>query len=520
MELSIMVDDFLFAGDTPEPKLERLGGSWKVLIVDDEPEVHAVTKLALSDFNFQDKKLEFISAYSGKEAKDIMSEENDIAIVLLDVVMETDDAGLKVAEFIRSEMKNDRVRIILRTGQPGQAPEKQVIINYDINDYKSKTELTAQKLFTVVMSGLRSYRDIKSLETSQAGLKKIIAASADIFSVQSMEQFIDGVMQQLTSVLGCGEEQTMFASNSFLVNCGLNETTESLKIIAAQGKFHTAIGKSLADVPTIVTGELQSAFNQAIKTRSIIYQDNFFIAYCHSKFSTNSLLFVSGLPAAISQTKKDLVELFAHNVQIAYESIQLKVELEASQVELLERLGGAWERRPEDFGCHIKRVTALCRMLATWYGLTDSEVELLSKAAPLHDIGKIKLTEPLLTQDDELTEEQWKVVKEYPNQGYEILKDSDREMLQIAAIITKQHHERWDGQGYPEGLKGRDIHIYARIVTIADVYDSLRSKLAYKNPWTHLQALEYLIAEKGKQFDPALIELLIKNAEQFDSVFN
>lgn len=166
-----MANDFLFA-EEPEEEIYVSRGSWKVLIVDDEPEVHAVTKLALSDFSFQGKNLEFISAYSGREAKEMLAKHTDAAIVLLDVVMESDDAGLLVARYIREELHNHYVRIILRTGQPGQAPERQVIVNYDINDYKSKTELTAQKLFTVVMSSLRSYRDILAIDHSRQGLEK------------------------------------------------------------------------------------------------------------------------------------------------------------------------------------------------------------------------------------------------------------------------------------------------------------------------------------------------------------
>ncbi|MDX1392727.1 MAG: DUF3369 domain-containing protein, partial [Rheinheimera sp.] len=175
-----MSDDFLFAEESEQAE-PALHGSWKVLIVDDEPEVHAVTKLALSDFTFQGKNLSFFSAFSGAEAKTLIAQHPDAAIMLLDVVMETDDAGLLVARHIREQLHNEHVRIILRTGQPGQAPERQVIINYDINDYKSKTELTAQKLFTVVMSSLRSYRDILSLQQSRQGLEKIINASADLF---------------------------------------------------------------------------------------------------------------------------------------------------------------------------------------------------------------------------------------------------------------------------------------------------------------------------------------------------
>ena len=177
-----MSDDFLFAEDEDEEIIEELG-SWKILIVDDEPEVHAVTKLALNDFILDDKCLEFVSVYSGEEAKSYFRQHDDVAVVLLDVVMETDEAGLDVAEYIREQLHNHFTRIILRTGQPGQAPEREVIINYDINDYKSKTELTAQKLFTVMIAALRSYRDIMVIEESRAGLEKIINASAVFHSL-------------------------------------------------------------------------------------------------------------------------------------------------------------------------------------------------------------------------------------------------------------------------------------------------------------------------------------------------
>ena len=135
------MNDFLFSDEPQEEVSNIVQGTWKVIIVDDEPEVHAVTKLALSDFEFQDKRLEFISAYSGEEAKTMIDNHPDAAIVLLDVVMETDDAGLKVAQYIRETAKNNHIRIILRTGQPGQAPERQVIVNYDINDINRRQSL-------------------------------------------------------------------------------------------------------------------------------------------------------------------------------------------------------------------------------------------------------------------------------------------------------------------------------------------------------------------------------------------
>ncbi len=168
--------------------------SWKLLIVDDEPAIHGVTVMVLSGLRFRNRNLSFLSAHSSAEAQRVLEQHDDIALILLDVVMESDDAGLKLVRFIRDDLHNDLVRIILRTGQPGQAPERQVILEYDINDYKEKTELTAQKLSTAVVAALRGYlalvevaalnlelehkvaRRTRELELSNARLKKSLAA--------------------------------------------------------------------------------------------------------------------------------------------------------------------------------------------------------------------------------------------------------------------------------------------------------------------------------------------------------
>ena len=131
---------------------------WKILIVDDEVEIHNITRLSLGDFTYDNKKLEFLSAYSGKEARQVMIDNPDVAVTLLDVIMESDDAGLITAKYIREILQNRAIRIILRTGQPGQVPERQVIVDYDIDDYKTKTEFTSQKLFTTIITALRSYK--------------------------------------------------------------------------------------------------------------------------------------------------------------------------------------------------------------------------------------------------------------------------------------------------------------------------------------------------------------------------
>lgn len=496
-----MSDDFLFA-EEPEVNQPVIHGSWKVLIVDDEPEVHAVTKLALNDFQFQHKRLEFLNAYSGAEARILLAAHPDIAIVLLDVVMETDDAGLQVARYIRGELKNQFVRIILRTGQPGQAPERQVIVDYDINDYKSKTELTAQKLFTVIMSSLRSYRDIISLEQSRQGLAKIIDASVDLFSSHSMEQFIDGVLQQLTSVLGCDEDALLVSSSLVAGNV---QTTDphDLVVFAGQGEFELQEGKPIKDV---LDPMLLEAFEEALCSKDIVYRDNYLVAYCCSKFTHGSLLYVSGLPGPMSENQKKLVELFAQNVQIAYENVQLQNEVEDTQREIVYRLSEAVEQRSVETGNHVRRIAFICYELAKAYGLSDVDAEKLMFAAPLHDVGKVGIPDTILNKPEGLNELEWQVMKTHASIGFNILKNSKRSIIQAGAVIARDHHEKWDGTGYPDGRKGEDIHIFARIAALADVYDALRHRRCYKDAWTLEQVMAEIEGQAGRQFEPKLVE--------------
>lgn len=199
-------DDDLFSEDSNDlfaSEEEAQGNisedAWKVVIVDDEAEVHTVTKFALSDYTYKNRRLHFIDAYSGKEAREILAKEENVALILLDVVMENNHAGLEVVEYIRNKLDNHFIRIVLRTGQPGQAPEEDVIIKYDINDYKNKTELTDRKLFTTMTTGLRSYADIMEIESFRQNLEdKVIERTKEI--AQKNEELRDKNQQIISSI--------------------------------------------------------------------------------------------------------------------------------------------------------------------------------------------------------------------------------------------------------------------------------------------------------------------------------
>ena len=162
----------LFRRSKPVGALDAAAPPWPVLVVDDEPDVHAMTRVLLRDMTFQGRGFEVVSAYSAAEARQILAQRPDIPVALLDVVMETADAGLALVDHIRRDLGNNRLAIVLRTGQPGEAPEREVMLAYDINDYRGKTELTAQKLFTALVGGLRSWSNLSTIETLNATLEQ------------------------------------------------------------------------------------------------------------------------------------------------------------------------------------------------------------------------------------------------------------------------------------------------------------------------------------------------------------
>nr|WP_295833021.1 DUF3369 domain-containing protein [uncultured Azospirillum sp.] len=204
-----MSDEFLFAEEEPAVEVAAEAAEpvepWLILIVDDDPAIHATTKMVLRGFAFEGRPAQFLSAATAAEARGVLRDNPAIAVILLDVVMESDDAGLRLVRYIRNELSNRRVRIILRTGQPGQAPERDVILSYDINDYKSKTELTAQKLFTSVVAALRGYQDITAIEDHREGLERILDSSSTLLGKRTMAEFVRHAVAQIVGVCPQGD---------------------------------------------------------------------------------------------------------------------------------------------------------------------------------------------------------------------------------------------------------------------------------------------------------------------------
>lgn len=477
---------------------------WKIIIVDDEKEVHHLTKMVLNDFTFDGKQIEFVSAYSEAMARQLLEEHADAAVILLDVVMDSDDTGLRLVKYIREELKRTSVRIILRTGQPGQAPERVVIANYDINDYKEKTELTSQKLFTTIMAALRSYRDIMVIEHNKVGLEKIIHSSADLFELKSMRKFASGVLTQLTSILNLNKNA--LHCNSFAAAKG---GQEEIYILAASGDYSF---NDYEKIENVVPPHVYACIEQTFKNKTSDFQDSHFTCYFRSKSGKENVIYFEG-SKDLNEWNRYLIEIYCANVSIAFENIYLNEEVENSQKEIIFTLGEIAETRSKETGHHVKRVAEYSKLLALKYGISEEEAEMIKMASSMHDVGKVAIPDAILNKPGKLTPEEFDVIKNHANYGYAMLNHSTREMIKTAAIIAYQHHEKYDGTGYPNGLAGDQIHIYGRIVAVADVFDALGSDRVYKKAWPLENIVEYFKEQSGRHFDPALVDLFMNNMD-------
>lgn len=309
-----MADDLVFIAEDDGGATAAFAAAnslpWKIMVIDDDDGVHSSTRFALERVQVDGRSLEIIDLYSADEAREYLSQHDDVALALVDVVMESDHAGLDFVQWVREEKKNSAIRLVLRTGQPGQAPERHVVVNYDIDDYKTKSELTAQKLFTLLHSSLRSYRHIRALERNLRGLEMVINAAASLCRSDSVGQFATGVLEQVTALLNLGNESVLCQTQG-VAACA---SADSLSIIAGTGEYASMLG---ADPYKVLPQAVQALFAEALAARSTLFRDDHCVAYSEARDCSVALIYFQAT-RDIAAEERRLIELFARNIGAAF----------------------------------------------------------------------------------------------------------------------------------------------------------------------------------------------------------
>ena len=321
-------DDVLHLIDDTEPEpRSSTARKWKIAVIDDDHAVHEGTRFALSDYTLNDQTLEILSAYSAAEGRELMRQHTDIAAVLLDVIMETDAAGLELVEYIRNEIKNETVRIILRTGQPGQAPERRVIVDYDINDYKAKTELTADKLFTSLTAALRSYQQLERMLQTRRGLEIIIDAASTLYDFHSMQRLAEGVLTQIASLLNVDCAGILVLRDGGVVS-------DDFAVLAGSGCYSRFIAET-GSKP--LDPDLRQMVEDAFRRRKHEFADHRTALYVRTG-SGREVIVLLQAERPLSDTDRSLVEIFSSRLSIAFDNVILYQQLNAANTQLEDRV--------------------------------------------------------------------------------------------------------------------------------------------------------------------------------------
>jgi response regulator RpfG family c-di-GMP phosphodiesterase len=476
-----------------------------VLIVDDDEVVHQITKAVLRDYTYEEKSLNFISAMSSKEAKEILSHRNNIAVILLDVIMETENSGLDLVKTIRETMGNKMTRIILRTGQSGAVQEELAIRRFDINDFCDKTDVSVTKLTNSLTIALRAYSDLLAFSNSKKSLEKIIESSQRVNIFPYRKSYEEIIIDEI----------------NLLFYYDLDKTTRFSGIIFDIYEHKLTKRHAFGEYKNYSEDEILVFISEHLDYSDLSHSDVFFTDNlcfaCINRFEDlKEYIIVKKYHEneMLDEFEKDLLAMYFKNISIANQNIQLAQEIDSTQNEIVITLGEVVEARSKETGNHVIRVSEISELLAKRIGLSEGEVSLIKKASPMHDLGKIAIPDYILNKPGRLTKDEFDIMKTHAQIGYDMLKFSNRTLLKYAAIIAHEHHEKYDGTGYPRGLKGEEISIQGRITALADVFDALGCDRVYRKAWPLDKVLHLIREEKGKHFDPNLVNLFFDHLDE------
>jgi diguanylate cyclase (GGDEF)-like protein len=326
--------------DEPGPPIQPTARPWHILIVDDDEQVHTSTVFALSGQMILGCGLAFLHAYTAAEARRILLTESDVAVILLDVVMEAEDSGLKLVRAIREDLGLSELRIILRTGQPGYAPEIEAIRDYDINDYRTKEELTRTRLLTSLTTAIRSYEQIRMIAYGRRGLEKIVRAAADLFEKRALESLAEGVLTQiagaaadlfekraleslaegvLTQIAGLLDfppNGVVCAQRGFPLD---GTDREHLYVVGAVGRFASVINRPL---DALGDPRIEAAIREGMARQQNIYAPDHTLLYLKSQGGTEETVFLDSVKP-LNLLDRQLLEVFASNISVGFSNVYL-----------------------------------------------------------------------------------------------------------------------------------------------------------------------------------------------------
>ncbi|MCQ4087947.1 HD domain-containing phosphohydrolase [Saccharibacillus sp. JS10] len=477
----------------------RAESKWNILLIGSGHDEAELFSRLLTGFCFENRVVRVLHATTIKEARLLLEEEQDLAVMLVEMKELQDCESLELINYTRQILINAAVRIVVVAEKQWAGMEEEMMIRYDINNFRVKGELdSAARLKSALIGSLRAYRDFKKTEDEKKSLEYVALSSSLVLNATSLEALAQDVLHHLSSILN---------TRSGYGGLILQRSHRRWRKLAATGKYTDMEVSTLPHNIDNVLMLLRSLGNHSSKLQGFDF-------HSPSLSGTERLIFIDPQRNA-SDWEIYLAESYCVNTDAVFENLELRHEIESTQKEIIYTLGEIAETRSQETGFHVKRVAEYTKLLALKYGLPEEEANLLALASPMHDIGKVGISDSILNKPGKLTAEEYETMKSHAMSGYEMLKHSTRPILKTAAIIALEHHEKYAGGGYPQGLSGEEIHLYGRITAIADVFDALASDRVYKKAWPLNEIVELFHQERGKHFDPKLTDLFLAHLEEF-----
>ncbi|WP_372398000.1 DUF3369 domain-containing protein [Azospirillum sp. HJ39] len=503
---------------------------FRVLVVDSDPSLPATVQAALDGLSIDGAGVALQGATSAAAAREALRQHPDTALILLDIALESERAGLELVAYLRRELGNQRTRIVVCTGDagpasaPASAPasdgEDEAIAAYDIGDWRTKAELTPRALRAAVAGQLRTFASLQALAAGRKGLARMLVATTGLLEMRTPDVLFPNILPRVVGLLGIGHHALLCIQGDTLPR------DRKIRVRASTGRF---AGWKDVEVAELGEPRVEAALERLSPGSETIIEPDFCALRLRANGGITGMIYVEGRNDGTAR-EWQLLELFRNKCSIAFENALLIEELNTSQKATVLAMGALAEYKDNAATGHLQRIEKLVGALARelhgrgkFRGELDADfVEKVGLAALLHDVGMLSVSDETLGMPGELTGIDMQMIQRHTEIGHRILSEAavplrGRSLLSIAAEIARYHHERFDGSGYLEGLKGDAIPVSARIMAVADVFDALITSRQYRGAWPVEDAISWIVERAGRDFDPDVVDAFVHVVRRFQT---
>jgi response regulator RpfG family c-di-GMP phosphodiesterase len=375
------------------------------------------------------------------------------------------------------------------------------------HDQKNRMNIYRDDFYLAVLAAIRSYGDLYDIDENGISLDQIIESAKYIYTENQMYTFSSHVIKQLLSIVCLGNKDEEKMMSGFVAS----KLDGMYMITYGIGAYQTYEKLILNDVIPQTT---QTLIAKNRVTEQSMYTDNMVMLFFSHDLGTDNIIFIES-KKPIGAWEKNLIQLFEMNLIEEYAKLCQLNQDRLNIEKLVQTLSEVVEAKSKEMNHHVRRVASYSKLIAQGYGLDNESIETLEVASMIHDIGKLMISDKILNKPGKLSMEEFESVKKHAVAGYEMMKESKHALIQMAAVIALEHHEKWNGTGYPLGLKNDTTHLFSRIVALADVFDALSTDRVYKKAWPLEQIVDLLKKERGEHFEPKLVDIMLDSIHAF-----